>query len=281
MQWYVRNHIIDLNIPRIMAIWNVTPDSFSSFCEPELASSTTHAERLCCEGADILDIGAESTRPGSTPVSCEEEQARLQQPLVWAKTHTQCPISLDSRHLKTILWALSMGYVDIINDVGESEEPADEREGVIYRAVRDAGAGLVLMAWNDHGGEILSFEKCVKKIVIQLEKRLQMALDNGVDKRAIVLDPGIGFGKGLDNDMRLIAHAPSALAHLGCPVLIGHSRKRCLAQTVGLPVEKLDAPTAMASAIAFMQGASIVRVHQPALSLYARQIAISCTKHAS
>ncbi|MBO4350980.1 MAG: dihydropteroate synthase [Proteobacteria bacterium] len=279
MNWYVRNQIIDLTMPKIMAIWNVSPDSFSSFCEEENAAGTAHAERLCAEGADILDIGAESTRPGAEPISPQEEIARLQSPLIWAKSHILCPISLDSRHADTIQWALSNELVDIINDVGESTTPCEMRDGAIYKAVHDAGAGLVLMAWNDHDSEVLPFEDCLKKIVIQLENRLQMALDYGIDKRSVVLDPGIGFGKGLDNDMRLIAHAPKALEHLGCPVLIGHSRKRCLARALGLPIEKLDGPTAMASAIAFMQGASIVRVHQPIQSLYARQIAHACVMH--
>ena len=259
-----------------MAIWNVSPDSFSSFCEEDAAASTIHAEHLCANGADILDIGAESTRPGATPISSEEEKSRLLSPLTWAKSHISCPISLDSYHFETIQWALENELVDIINDIGESDIPNESRDGVIYQAVREAGAGLVLMAWNAHDSEVLPFEECLKKMVIQLENRLQMALDYGVDKRAVVLDPGIGFGKGLDNDMRFIAHAPKALKHLGCPVLIGHSRKRCLARALGLPIEKLDEPTAMASAIAFMQGASIVRVHQPILSLYARQIAQAC-----
>ena len=276
MHWHVRNQIIDLATPRIMAIWNVSPDSFSSFCEEGRAVDTAHAEQLCANGADILDIGAESTRPGAVPVSPKEEIARLLSPLTWAKSHISCPISLDSRHVETIQWALSNEFADIINDVGESDTPDEARDGVIYQAVRDAGAGLVLMAWNAHDSEVLPFEECLKKMVIQLENRLQMALDYGVDKRAVVVDPGIGFGKGLDNDMRFIAHAPKALKHLGCPILIGHSRKRCLARTLGLPIEKLDEPTAMASAIAFMQGASIVRVHQPILSLYARQIAHAC-----
>ena len=279
IHWHIRNQIIDLTIPRIMAIWNVSPDSFSSFCEEGCAADTAHAEQLCANGADILDIGAESTRPGAVPVSSKVEIARLLSPLTWAKSHISCPISLDSRHVETIQWALSNELADIINDVGESEIPSESRDGVIYQAVRDAGAGLVLMAWNAHDSEVLPFEKCLKKIVIQLENRLQMALDYGVDKRAIVLDPGIGFGKGLDNDMRLIAHAPKALEHLDCPVLIGHSRKRCLARVLGLPIEKLDEPTAIASAIAFIQGASIVRVHQPIQSLYARQIAHACVMH--
>ena len=260
-----------------MAIWNVTPDSFSSACDEDNASSVEHAQRLCQEGAEILDIGAESTRPGAVPISADEEKNRLLSPLIWANTNAYCPISLDSYHVETIQWALMMGFVDIINDIGVSEEPVDERDGEIYRLVADARAGLVITAWNAFDSEVLPYEACLNKIVIQLEKRLKMALDNGVEKDSIVLDPGIGFGKGLDNDMRLIAHAPKALAHLGCPVLIGHSRKRCIANCVGLPLEALDEPTAMASAIAFMQGASIVRVHQPMLSFYARQIAISCS----
>ena len=169
-----------------------------------------------------------------------------------------------------------MGFVDIINDVGESEYPTDEREGDLYRMVCEAEAGLIITAWNPHNARELPFTECIQNIVKQLKLRIEMALDCGIEKDAIVLDPGIGFGKGLDNDMRLIAYAPQALAHLGYPVLIGHSRKRCIAKSVDLPIEQLDEPTAMATAIALMQGASIVRVHHPKLSCYARQIALSC-----
>ena len=258
-----------------MAIWNISPDSFSSFCEADGADSFAHAERLCKEGADILDIGAESTRPGAVPISEAEEIQRLKEPLLWARTHLHCPISLDSRHPGTIEWALSEGLADIVNDIGASARPGDERDGRIYRAAARANAGLVVMAWEDHNAEILPFDVCLKKIYEQLAMRVEFAVNQGVDRRSIVVDPGIGFGKGMENDLRLITHAPKALADLGCPVLIAHSRKRCLARLTGLGIESLDLPTAIASAMAFCSGAAMVRVHQPGESVIARQLFLS------
>ncbi len=260
---------------KIMGIWNVSPDSFSSFCEEKSPLNFEFAQDLCAKGADILDIGAESTRPGSTPISSEDEIERLRKPLFWAKDHVNVPVSLDSRHFQTIEWALDNGLADIINDVGQGPEPEYGRENRIYGAVRDAGAGLILMAWGAHSDPVLPFDECLKKIVNQLTKRFEFAVNTGVCPRSIMLDPGIGFGKGLDNDLRLIAEAPAALAPLGCPILIAHSRKRCLAKTTALRTDALDWPTALASAIAFSHGASCVRVHRPELSLIARQIAVS------
>lgn len=260
---------------KIMGIWNVSPDSFSSICEEKSPLAFEFAQDLCIKGADVLDIGAESTRPGSTPISSEDEIERLREPLFWAKKHVNVPISLDSRRAKTIEWALSNGLTDIINDVGQGPEPEKGREDRIYGAVRDAGAGLIIMAWGEHSDPVLPFDECLKKIVNQLTKRLEFAVNIGNCPRSIMLDPGIGFGKGLDNDLRLIAEAPAALAHLGCPILIAHSRKRCLAKATALSLDALDWPTALASALAFSHGASMVRVHRPELSVIARQIAVS------
>ncbi len=253
-----------------MGIWNVSPDSFSSHFDCD-AASCEHALQLCKDGADIIDIGAESTRPGAAPISADEEINRLKTPLEWAKQHIELPVSLDSRHPQTIQWALSHQYVELINDIGASETPCHEREGRIYAAVRDAGCHLIVMAWNDHNAPILTFDECLKKIIIQLKKRVEFAVDIGVDPGRIIVDPGIGFGKGLENDIKLISHAPEALKCIGCPVLIAHSRKRCIAGIAGKNSHP-DTTTAIASAIAFAKGASIVRVHQPVLSVIAKKL---------
>ena len=271
MNWHIGRQIISLDVPKIMGIWNISPDSFSSSVEHD--EGLELASRLIREGADILDVGAESTRPGSSAISAEEEIARLA-PVVAARKMFSCPISLDSRHLETIEWALRGGLTDIINDIGESEQPCECREGKIYRLVREHRAGLVLMAWRDHDADAFGFEACLRFIYDQLARRIEFALHCGVAQDAIVIDPGIGFGKGLENDLRLISEAPRALAPLGCPVLIAHSRKRCLAKATGLAVSGLDWPTAVASALAMQNGAALVRVHSPKETILAEKLVV-------
>lgn len=273
MNWHIGRQSISLDVPKIMGIWNVSPDSFSSHVEHD--EGLALASRLLCEGADILDVGAESTRPGSESVSVATEMARLREPLGAARAQFDCPISLDSRHLETIEWALEAHLIDIVNDIGESDTPCEAREGRIYRLVRDSGIGLVVMAWGDHASASCDFDQCMREIYDQLSRRIELALRCGVMHDAIVVDPGIGFGKGLENDLRLIAEAPRALAPLGFPVLVAHSRKRCLARATGLDVSELDWPTAVASALAMRSGASLVRVHSPKETLLARKLVVS------
>ena len=272
MNWHIGRQIISLDVPKIMGIWNISPDSFSSSVERD--EGLTLASRLLSEGADILDVGAESTRPGADAVSPEEEILRLT-PLMDARRMFSCPISLDSRHVETIEWALKCGFVDIINDIGESEKLCDRREGMIYRLVSECGAGIVLMAWRDHNAGSFGFEACMRFIYDQLARRIEFALRCGVAHEAIVIDPGIGFGKGLANDLRLISEAPRALAPLGCPVLIAHSRKRCLARATGLDVSALDWPTAVSAALAIQNGAALVRVHSPKETVLATKLVVS------
>lgn len=135
------------------------------------------------------------------------------------------------------------------------------------------------MAWYPHDAAEMPFDECLAGIIQQLKIRLDFALKCGVEPGQIMLDPGIGFGKGLANDWRLISEAPDALAALGCPVLIAHSRKRCISRCLGNikltseTLSKLDFATAMASLMAFQHGAAAVRVHSPALNVIARQMA--------
>lgn len=253
---------IDMRRRQIMAIWNVTPDSFSSHCEHDGAASLAHGKRLCDEGADVLDIGAESTRPGAQEVSPETERLRLEAPLEWAKTQG-IPISVDTRHLSTMEWGLSHGLWDIVNDVALSSEVTQARDGAVFSCVRDYGAGYIAMAYECHEAPVYALDVCARRIVLQLGKRLDMAWASGCDMRQISVDPGIGFGKGLENDLRLITYAPRFLSIFGRPIWIAHSRKRCLAKATGKPLESLDEVTAIASGLSFASGADGVRVHSP------------------
>lgn len=275
--WQIKSQMLDLSQPAIMGIWNVTPDSFSSGFD-ENAASFEHAQKLCADGADILDIGAESTRPGAVEISSQLEIARLEAPLEWASKHAKCPVSLDSRHPETIGWAAEHGYIDIINDVAlnDPDEGNGPNEGARMRRIAEIAnahsIGLVIMAWQPHNAEVLSFDACLEKIIIQLAQRMDYTFNCGMNMHAIVVDPGIGFGKGPDNDYRLIFEAPAMLALLGRPVLIAHSRKRCLARfTSGNPHE-IDLCTAIATAMTLKHGAAIVRVHTPSDAVIARSL---------
>lgn len=264
-KFITRRGDIDLTTPQIMGIWNVAPDSFSSFCETDDAASIAHGEKVLEDGAQILDIGAESTRPRSTPVDSDEERKRLANPLQWASKRP-IPISLDTRHIETMRWALDNEYIDIVNDVALSNDVTRERDGAVLELVRDAHAGYIAMAYQPHDAPELDFAQCAHNITHQLAQRLAMAWAVGCDMRQIVVDPGIGFGKGLSNDLRLITESMKFLSILGRPVLIAHSRKRCLARATGLPIESLDTATAIASGLSFALGAALVRVHAPNLS---------------
>ncbi len=266
-----RRKAIDLRMPQIMGIWNVTPDSFSSFCEPDDARSLEHGARVISDGADILDIGAESTRPGSAPVDAETERARLETPLSWAASQ-EIPISLDTRNIETMQWALAHGYADIINDVALCDKVGTVRDGAVFELIAATGAGYIAMAYDAHDAPARDFDSCCSGIVRQIALRLCAAWQAGCDMRRIAVDPGIGFGKGIDNDIRLIAASMRFLSILGRPVLIGHSRKRCLARAAGLPTECLDDATAIASGLAFAGGAGIVRVHAPKQTALARRL---------
>lgn len=270
-KFLTRRGNIDLTTPQIMGIWNVAPDSFSSFCETDDAASIAHGEKVLEDGAQILDIGAESTRPQSAPVDSDEERKRLASPLQWASKRP-VPISLDTRHLETMRWALDNEYIDIVNDVALSNDVTRERDGAVLQLVRDAHAGYIAMAYEPHDAPELDFEECAHRISHQLAQRLDMAWTVGCDMRQIVVDPGIGFGKGLSNDLRLITESMKFLSILGRPVLIAHSRKRCLARATGLSIESLDTATAIASGLSFALGAAVVRVHAPNLSRIALAI---------
>lgn len=258
--------------PRVMGIWNLSPDSFSSDCEKGLAVTREHAQKLVAQGADVVDIGAESTRPGAVSISSEEEIARLEEPLMWARAHLAVPLSLDSYHVETVEWALEKNLIDIVNDVGESTQVSEAREGRLYRAVARHHAAIILMAWGNPKEALPSYEVCIREIQQQLERRYRLAREVGVHPKSIAVDPGIGFGKGFDNDLKLIHNAPRDLAFLSSPVVIAHSRKRCLGYATGLPKSELDDPTAIACAIALKSGAAILRVHRPDLACMARSL---------
>jgi dihydropteroate synthase len=268
--WRCRDRALSLDRPLVMGIVNITPDSFSDggrFLEPDAALA--HARRLLDEGADLLDLGAESTRPGSAPVGAEEQWRRLEPVLTAIAREDRAVISVDTSSAAVAERALAAG-AHAINDVAALAGPG------MAHVVATAGAGLVLM--HMQGTPVTMqrdprYEDVVSEVAIFLGGRRDAALAAGIVAQAIVLDPGIGFGKTVEHNLALLARL-DALVALGCPVMIGVSRKRFLGALNGdLPAgERLEAGLA-AAAIAVANGAAIVRTHDVGATVRALRVA--------
>ncbi len=240
----------------LMGILNVTPDSFSDggeFFVPERALA--QARQMIAEGAAIIDVGGESTRPNATPVSAAEEQARVL-PIIEALAGDGCVLSIDTYRAETARLAVAAG-AHIVNDVhGLQREPA------IAHVAAETGAGLAIM----HTGR--DREKLPDVIEDQfhfLEKSLEIAREAGVKDGQIVLDPGFGFAKNREEDFGLMARF-DALRGLGFPLMVGTSRKRLIGHVAGDDRQARDVGTAATSVILRMKGADIFRVHNVAMN---------------
>lgn len=240
----------------LMGILNVTPDSFSDggeFFVPERALA--QARQMIAEGAAIIDVGGESTRPNATPVSGAEEQARVL-PIIEALAGDGCVLSIDTYRAETARLAVAAG-AHIVNDVhGLQREPA------IAHVAAQTGAGLAIM----HTGR--DREKLPDVIEDQfhfLEKSLEIAREAGVKDGQIVLDPGFGFAKNREEDFGLMARF-DALRGLGFPLMVGTSRKRLIGHVAGDDRQARDVGTAATSVILRMKGADIFRVHNVAMN---------------
>jgi dihydropteroate synthase len=250
-----------------MGILNITPDSFSDggrWLDPERA--VRHALQMQEEGADLLDLGAESTRPrggvygeGPLPPSPEEELQRLLPVLNALREKTTLPISVDTRNGSVAKAALAHG-ADLINDVGSL---GDDTLG---EAVAEAGAPVILMHSRGHftaEPKVVEYGNVCAEVGGELGSLMQRAQELGIDKGQVILDPGIGFGKGTQDNLRLIAGL-DRLAGLGRPLLLGVSRKSFISNLAPAePGDRLGGSLA-AAAWAAQRGAAILRVHDVA-----------------
>jgi dihydropteroate synthase len=242
----------------VMGVLNVTPDSFSDggrYLDPEAA--VAHGLRLVADGADIVDVGGESTRPGADPVPAEEERRRVV-PVIerLLAAHPAATISIDTRSPEVAVAALEAGAC-IVNDVSGG------RADGMFDVVREAGAGMVLMHMLGEPRtmqEAPHYEDVVAEVREFLRERIESAEFAGIDPDSLCVDPGVGFGKTLEHNLSVIKHL-DALSDLGRPVLIGPSRKRFIGAILDLPVEDRVEGTAGAVAWAVAHGANIVRVH--------------------
>jgi dihydropteroate synthase len=243
LAWGVRTYV--------MGIINVTPDSFSGDgLGGDVSAVVDLALRFQDEGADILDIGAESTRPGHEKVSVEEELARLLPALEAVAKRVDLPISVDTYEAEVARRAIDAGAV-IINDIwGLKAEPE------LAKVAAETGASLILI----HNQKGVQYQDLLSDIVTSLQESVKTALDAGVPKENIIVDPGIGFGKTPDHNLEVLAKL-DALEATGCPILVGTSRKSTLGLLLDLPADQRVEATAATVSLAIAGGADLVRVH--------------------
>ena len=255
--WQTSRFKLDLAAPRIMGIVNATPDSFSDGGRHASTSvALRHCEQLLHDGADILDIGGESTRPGSPVVSLEEELARVL-PVLRGAVCLGVPISVDTYKPQVMQAALDLG-VDIVNDVWALRQPGAAR---VVAQHPQCGVCLMHMHGNPQTMQVAPMDGDVLPQVLSfLELSAQSLYALGVEKTRIVLDPGIGFGKTVEQNFGLLARQ-SELLSLGYPLLAGWSRKSSLGAVTGLSVDQRLQPSVAAALLAVERGARIVRVH--------------------
>jgi dihydropteroate synthase len=257
MLWQTSRFALDLTRPHVMGIVNVTPDSFSDGGRHgSTAAALRHCEQLLKDGADILDIGGESTRPGSSAVGLDEELARVLS-LVRGAVALGVPISVDTYKPEVMQAVLDLG-ADIVNDIWALRQP-----GAAQVVARHPRCGVCLM--HMHGDpQTMQVTPMAGDVLPQVLSFLELSAKTlqalGVEKSRIVLDPGIGFGKTVAQNFALLARQRELLA-LGYPVLAGWSRKSSLGAVTGLDVDQRLKPSVAAALLAVERGARIVRVH--------------------
>ncbi|MGA9161866.1 MAG: dihydropteroate synthase [Actinomycetota bacterium] len=242
----------------VMGILNVTPDSFSDGGRfLDRATAVAHGSRMVEDGADILDVGGESTRPGSEPVLAEEELGRVR-PVIerLVELHPGIPVSIDTRKADVAAEALEAGAT-IVNDVSGGSDPK------MFEVVREREAAVVLMHMQGDPKTMQEeprYDDVVAEVHEYLRQRIEAAELAGIDQRRIAIDPGIGFGKDHGHNLELMRRV-GALRDLGRPVLVGPSRKRFIGTILDLPEDERVEGTIGAVVWMIARGAHVVRVH--------------------
>lgn len=260
MIWQCGRFTLDLSTPKIMGIINATPDSFSDGGDysQTLSAVLKHAEQLLQDGADILDIGGESTRPNAKPITLDEEWQRVS-PILQEIVSWQVPISLDTRHTMVMQKALENHWVDMINDVYALQDT-----GAVALLAQHPSIGICLMHMQGQPENMQDnpqyhhIEEEIRQFFIQ---RIEDCIAHGIDKNRLILDPGIGFGKTKEHNLTLLKN-PSAWRVDNLPYLIGASRKTLIGQILSEndPKKRVIGSVALAQD-AVARGAHIVRVH--------------------
>ncbi len=258
-KWLCGERSIDFAArPGVMGVLNVTPDSFSDGGRyTDVDAALRHALAMVEQGADIVDVGGESTRPGAEPVPAEEERSRVVPVIRALRSAWDGLISVDTRKASVARAALEAG-ADIVNDVSAMRHDAEMLQTVIA-----FGAGVVLMHMRGEPRtmqEQPAYRDVVTEVRDHLALRMEAAVAGGLDRGRICLDPGIGFGKTVEHNLDLLAGLP-ALGALGRPLLVGISRKSLLGALTGRSVEERGAAGLAAGVFAVLRGAHLLRVH--------------------
>ncbi|BAZ94091.1 dihydropteroate synthase [Thiohalobacter thiocyanaticus] len=265
MQLECGNRRLDLSRPRVMGVLNVTPDSFSDGGAFLAAGqAVARAREMVAEGADIIDIGGESTRPGADPVSIEDELTRVIPVIEALHGQVDALLSVDTSKPEVMRAAVAAG-ADIINDVCALQAPG------ALEAAAEGGAAVCLMHMQGEPRTMQAdprYENVVTDVAGFLRQRVAAAEAAGMARARLLVDPGFGFGKTLAHNLSLLKHLPD-LVDSGVPVLVGLSRKSMIGKLLDLPVERRLQPSVALAVIAVMQGARIVRVHDVAPTVQA------------
>ena len=268
-------HILDLTSPVVMGVLNVTPDSFSDggrFLEPTQALE--HALRMIDEGAAIIDVGGESTRPGAEPVSEQEELDRVLPIIEKLAQETDAVISIDTMKPAVMQAACAAG-ASLINDVNAL------RAETALQIASESGAAVCLMHMQGEPRSMQAdpkYDEVTEDIAHFLQQRLQACTDAGIKADRIVLDPGFGFGKTLAHNLQLLAQL-SRLTVLGQPLLVGVSRKSMFAALLDVPPQERIHGGVAAASLAVWQGASIIRSHDVRATVHAVKVAAAIKEY--
>lgn len=241
----VKNHTY------VMGILNVTPDSFSDGGKyDQLDRALFHAQEMIDDGADIIDVGGESTRPGYTMISDEEEIERTVPVVEALKERFDIPISIDTYKSKVAKANIKAG-VDLVNDIWGMKYDKD-----MAKLVADTKVACCLM----HNRDEASYKRFMKEMIEDIKESVKIAKEAGVKNKRIILDPGVGFGKTYDNNLEAI-RCLKDLEELGYPVLLGTSRKSVIGLSLDLPSDQRMEGTLATTVMGVMQGVAFVRVH--------------------
>lgn len=255
--------------PKIMGVVNTTPDSFSDGGQfLELDQALAHAKLLVSQGATIIDVGGESTRPGALRVSLEDEQARVIPVIKAIKAELEVEVSVDTMNAETAKLAVVAG-ADYVNDV--SGGLADK---TMFAAIAPLGCKYILGHWRGHSSvmdQLTGYQDIAKDVVAELSEQVAMAVAAGINRSRLVVDPGLGFAKNISENWELVARLDE-LKNLGLPMLVGASRKRFLAAALdaedpgSVANGRRDVATAVLTALLLQRGLWGVRVHNVELT---------------
>ena len=257
----------------VMGILNVTPDSFSDGARfYDLDAAIKHGMEMAEQGADIIDVGGESTRPGADPVSADEEIERTEPVIRELSKRIDIPLSIDTTKADVARRALDAG-AEMVNDISALRaDPGMVDVAVSYQApvvlMHMLGAPKTMQ-------KNISYDSIIEDITDFLKERIDFAINNGVERNKIIIDPGIGFGKSVGNDNFEIIREMRSFASLGLPVLVGPSRKAFIGRLLDAEVDERDIGTLATVSIAIHNGANIVRVHNVAQAKMAAKVADS------